>query len=87
MSLSSPEERRNATGGELQSWQAAKMRDALFAATNYLVRMKERMHERRFPPQDRLYLLVCKTHVDLVELSMRLHYVACGQCVGEPPRK
>jgi hypothetical protein len=72
---------------ELQPWQAAKMRDALHAATNYLVRMKERMHQRRFPPQDRLYLLVCKTHADLQELSMRLHYISCGSGVGEPPRK
>jgi hypothetical protein len=44
--------------------QAAKIGEALFPPTNYLVRLRKRMEQLGFPFDDPLYVLVCAAHGD-----------------------
>jgi hypothetical protein len=45
--------------------------------TNYLVRLRNRMHERGFPHDDPMYLLVCSAHEALNHLRLHVTYLAC----------
>jgi hypothetical protein len=69
---------------DVQQWQAAKISTALFPATNYLVRLRRRMEQLGFPPNDTLYLLVCTAHEAVNRLRLDANYLSCG--VGEPGR-
>jgi hypothetical protein len=39
----------------MEKWQAAKITEALFPATNYHVRLRDRMAKAGFPPDDELF--------------------------------
>jgi hypothetical protein len=65
--------------------QASVIAKALYPPTNYLVRLRNRMHERGFPHDDPLYVLVCEAYDKVQQLSMHIHYLSCDG-VGRPPR-
>jgi hypothetical protein len=66
--------------------QARQLAEALFAPTNNLVRLRNRMHERGFPHDDPLYVLVCDAYERMQQLSMHVHYLSCDG-VGRPSRR
>jgi hypothetical protein len=51
--------------------QARQLAEALFPPTNFLLRLRNRMHERGFPHDDPLYVLVCDAYEAVNHL--RLH--------------
>ena len=59
---------------------------ALFPHMNYLFRLRERMEKVGFPPNDKLYLLVCNAYDTMHRLSVEIHYLSCDG-VGNPPKK
>jgi hypothetical protein len=46
----------------IKKWQAKRICQALYPATNYMMRLRRRMEQRGFPPNDALYLQVCAAH-------------------------
>jgi hypothetical protein len=62
----------------LEKWQAASIRDAVYPATNYLVRLQRRMQEIGFPHDDKLYRQVCAAHEAVNRLRMCAHYLSCS---------
>jgi hypothetical protein len=64
--------------------QAAKISEALFRTTGYLSRLRRRMAQVGFPPDDSLFVLVARAFDALQHLGVEVHYIACG--VGEPRR-
>jgi hypothetical protein len=63
---------------DIKHWQAERICKALFPTKNYLVRLRRRMEQRRFPHDDPLYLLVCAAHEALNRLRLDVHYLSCG---------
>ena len=68
---------------DIKKWQAKKISDALYPATNYLIRLRTRMEKRGFPPDDPLYLEVCAAYEATYRLGMSMHYLSCDG-VGRP---
>ena len=66
--------------------QAKAISQALFPKINYLFRLRKRMEEVGFPPNDKLYLLVCKAYDAMRQLSVEVHYLSCDG-VGNPTKK
>ena len=62
----------------IEKWKAARIAEALFPATNYLVRLRERMQKVGFPHDDHLYQLACSAHDAVNRLRMAAHYVSCS---------
>ena len=48
---------------------------------SYLGRLQKRMEQRRFPSDDRLYVLVSEAFDRLHTIRMELHYLSCGDGV------
>lgn len=48
----------------------------------YLNALCDRMHERKFPPQDKLYLDAMKARDAIQALRMTVHYLGCKGQVG-----
>ena len=63
--------------GDIQKWQAKRISQPLYPATNYLVRLRRRMEQRGFPPDDPLYLEVCAAYEAIHRLGMSVHYLSC----------
>jgi hypothetical protein len=55
----------------------------LFPPTNYLIRRRDRMHERGFPHDDPLYVLVCDAYEALNRLRLHVHNLSC-EGTGRP---
>jgi hypothetical protein len=53
----------------------------------YVGRLRERMERRKFPRDDRVYVVVRETFDRLQELTMAMHYLTCKSGVGRPPRE
>jgi hypothetical protein len=68
----------------IKAWQARAICEALFPGTNYLVRLRRRMEQIGFPPDDDLYRHVCAAHDAVNQLRMKTHYMACSGA-GAPP--
>jgi hypothetical protein len=66
-----------------KKWQAKRISEALFPATNYLIRLRQRMEQRGFQPDDPLYREVCAAYKALQRLGMSMHYLSCDG-VGRP---
>jgi hypothetical protein len=64
--------------------QAAAIGKALFRTTGYLSRLRRRMVQVGFPPDDPLFRLVERAFDVLQHLGVEVHYLSCG--VGEPGR-
>jgi hypothetical protein len=56
--------------------QARHLEHELFPPTNYLIRLRNRMHERGFPHDDPLYQRVCEAYEAMNTLRMHVHYLA-----------
>jgi hypothetical protein len=65
--------------------QAGKISEALHPPTNYLIRLRDRMHERGFPHDDPLYVLVCDAYDALNRLRFELHSMSASG-TGRPSR-
>jgi hypothetical protein len=63
--------------------QAARIGEALFPPTNYLIRLRNRMHACGFPHDDPLYQLVCKAYDAMNTLRMHVHHLA-AEGAGRP---
>lgn len=48
----------------------------------YLSRLKRRMVECSFRPDDPLLIAVCKAEAGIHELHITTHYLSCGNVVG-----
>jgi hypothetical protein len=70
------------TSPDLKTWQAAKMKAKLAPTLSYLYRVVQRMNQRGFPPDDKLYQITLHTYQDLHHLCMELHYLSCKSGVG-----
>jgi hypothetical protein len=68
---------------DIKKWQAKRISQALFPATNYLIRLRRRMEQRGFPPHDPLYREVCAAYDAIHRLGMSMHYLSCDG-VGRP---
>ena len=62
--------------GDIQKWQAKRISEALFPATNYLIRLRRRMEQRGFPPDEPLYREVCAAYDAIHRLGMSMHYLS-----------
>lgn len=71
---------------DLRPWQAARVSHVLRQTVAYLARLKRRMEQRGFPPDDRLFQLVSQAHSVMQDLTMELHYLACRSGAGRPRR-
>jgi hypothetical protein len=58
--------------------QARKIAAALYPPTNYLVRLRNRMHERVFPHDDPLYRLVCDAYEAMNRLRLHVNNLSCS---------
>ena len=58
--------------------QAAKICKALFPTTSYLSRLRRRMAQVGFPPNDSLFVLGDRAFDALQHLGVEVHYVSCG---------
>ena len=68
--------------GDLRPDQSARLRDAVRPPLAWLGRLRKRMDELGFPPQDPLYQSVLRAHNAMQELHVRAHYGACTSGVG-----
>src|SRR5262249_58081425 len=75
------------TSSELKTWQAAKMRSKLAPTLSYLYRPVQRMNQRGFPPDDKLYQITLRTYQDFHHLCMELHYLSCRCGVGRESKE
>ena len=73
------------TQNNVKRSQAEKLYRALFPPTNYLVRLRRRMNELAFPPNDPLFELVCTAYESLNRLWNHAHTLSCAAVYG-PPR-
>src|SRR5258708_4698110 len=71
----------------LKRWQLQRISDAIGTSLRYLGRLRRRMERTGFLGSDPLYQLVRKAEVDLQDLCMALHYLACESGVGRKPNK
>jgi hypothetical protein len=67
---------------ELKTWQAAKMKAKLGPFLSYLYHLVQRMNQRGFPPDDKLYQIALRTYNDLHHLCMELHCLSCKSGLG-----
>jgi hypothetical protein len=67
--------------------QAEQIKVRIRPMMGYLGRLKERMHRRRFPHDDLLFLTVVKAYDAIHELNVHVHYLSCSSGVGRVPPK
>jgi len=74
---------------DLERWQIKQINETLFPTLNYLARLKKRIHQRRWSPNDPLLKSVEKAFDSLQELSVRLHEMKCPGIpnLGAKPKK
>jgi hypothetical protein len=53
----------------------------------YLNRLKKRMVQKGFPPDDELLALVCQAENAMHQLHIGTHYLACGDTAGGVPKE
>jgi hypothetical protein len=58
--------------------QARRIAAALYPPTNYLVRLRNRMHERGFPQDDPLFVLVGNAYEALNHLRLYVNNLSCS---------
>jgi hypothetical protein len=66
---------------ELTRDRARTLKNKTHPMLGYLGRLKYRMHDRRFPSDDLLFLTVVKTYDAIHELNVPVHYLSCGNGV------
>ena len=70
---------------QLKRWQTDAMLKALRPALDYLTRLKNRM-EKKFPPNDELFLIVSRAQAVMQQLCMEIHYISCKRKAGRDSR-
>ena len=70
------------TSNQLPPSQAHSIRDRIAPTLAYLGRLRDRMVDVGFPPQDPLYLLTCEARNGLHGLFVEAHYAGCTSGVG-----
>ncbi len=71
----------------LQPWQADRLFQSLYPGMNYLSRLKRRMEQVGFLPDDPLYRHVAAACEAMFNLRVELHYLSCRSGVGKPSIK
>ena len=72
---------------DVQPWQAAKIGERIGPMLRYLGKLRTRMEQVGFAPDDKLYRCVSDAYRAMHGLSVTLHYLTCEHGVGEPPRR
>jgi hypothetical protein len=67
---------------DLTTEQAEAIKDRIAPMLAYLHRLKARMDERDYLPNDPLYVLVAGARESLRSLWVETHYLSCGHGVG-----
>jgi hypothetical protein len=67
---------------DLTREQARALKSKLQPMLGYLNRLKKRMANKGFPPNDQLLIAVCKAEMAMHELQVATHYLACGEVTG-----
>lgn len=66
------------TSDQLTTDQAAKLGANIGRSLGYLNRLRARMEQRHFPPNDKLYQLVTTAADAMHALNVELHYRSCS---------
>jgi hypothetical protein len=74
-------------GESLKRWQLERIQKALQPNLNYLHRLRKRMDDTGFVPDDRLYRHVSEAYDKTYALLVELHYLIVGHGMGRPVRK
>jgi hypothetical protein len=67
----------------IKRWQAKRIQAALHPSLNYLLRLRERMEKKGFPPNDPYYKHVFCAYDAMQTLVNQTHYLTCNG-VGRP---
>ena len=67
---------------QIKPYQAAKLCQSIRRPLHFIGRLRRRMDMLGFPPDDKLYLSVCRTLDALQELHVLSHYCSCPSGVG-----
>ena len=67
----------------IKRWQAKKIHATLHPSLNYLLRLRQRMEKKGFPPSDPYYQHVCRAYDAMQTLVNQTHYLSCSG-VGRP---
>jgi hypothetical protein len=67
----------------IERWQSAKINKSLQLSVSYLLRLRKRMDEKRFPADDPYYQAVCRAYDAMQALYVATHYLSCDR-VGQP---
>ena len=73
--------------GDLQPWQAEKIKNSLAPHLGYLHRLQRRMEQVGFPPTDPLYQLVSRAYDATHQVSVEIHNLSCRSGVGRNRRR
>jgi hypothetical protein len=69
---------------DLKPQQAARLCAALRRSLDYVGRVRRRMEQLGFPPDDSLYRAASRAHDALQEFHVRAHYCSCTSGVAKP---
>ena len=72
---------------DVQPWQAAKIGEQIGPMLRYLGKLRRRMEQVGFVPNDKLYRRVSDAYNAMHSLCVTLHYLSCEHGVGDPPRR
>jgi hypothetical protein len=67
---------------DLTREQAQALKNKLQPMLRYLGRLKRRMNYKGFPPEDPMLVGVCDAENAIHALTVKLHYLSCGDVVG-----
>ena len=71
---------------QLTRQQAETIFRALQPKLGYLSKLRRRMEQTGFPPDDKLFRLTVAAQDALQSLYIETHYLSCHGGVGRPPR-
>lgn len=74
------------TSRDLKAEHALVVQRAVARHLAYAAKLRRRLEQLRFPPDDALLVSATHAYHALHELHVRLHYLACQHGVGEPSR-
>ena len=72
---------------KLTADQADRMVAGLAPGRRYISKLKARMEQRKFPADDKLYVLTLEAQRALQDLFVELHYLSCQSGVGREARE
>lgn len=69
---------------QIKPQQAQRLCEAIRPSLAYVVRLRRRMEQLGFPPDDVLYRAAARAHDAMQELHVRAHYCACPLRTSRP---